>query len=102
MFLYLFSWDQSLFDDDINKSDVKRFISDMLCSLNNSQADLYINIKRDSEAFLCILEVEFKEKLCHTFWQSEKYDNETQKASSTETAASKEEIQAAAVQSWSY
>jgi len=102
VFLYSFSWDQSLFDDDTNESDVKRFISDMLCSLNHSQADSYISIERDSEASLRILKVEFKRKLCHTSWQSETCDNETQRASSTETAASKEETQATAVQSWAH
>ncbi len=102
VFLYPFSWDQSSFDDDTNKSGVERFISGTLCSLNNSQADSYIGIERDSEASLRILEVEFKGKLCHTPWQSGKCDNETQRASSAETAASKEETQAAAVQSWGY
>ena len=102
VFLYLFSWDQSSFDNDTNESDVERFISDTLCSLSHSQADSYIDIERDSEASLRILEVEFKRKLCHTSWQSETCDNETQRASSTETAASKEETQAAAVQSWDH
>ncbi len=102
VFLYLFSWDQPSFDDDTNESDVERFISDTLYSLSNSQADSYIGIERDSEASLRILEVEFKGKLCHTPWQSEKCDNETQRASSAETAASKEETQAAAVQSWGH
>ncbi len=102
VFLYLFSWDQSSFDDDTNESDVERFISDTLCSLSHSQADSYIDIERDSEASLRILEVEFKRKLCHTSWQSETCDNKTQRASSAETAASKEETQAAAVQSWDH
>ncbi len=103
VFLYFFSWDQSSFDDDdTNESDVERFISGTLCSLNHSQADSYIDIERDSEASLRILEVEFKRKLCHASWQSETCDDKTQRASSTETAAWKEETQAAAVQSWAH
>ncbi len=102
VFLYPLSWDQPSFDDDTNGSGVERSISDTLCSLSHPQADSYIGIERDSGASLRILEVEFKGKLCHTSWQSGTCDNETQRASPTETAASKEETQATAVQPWAH